>query len=175
MNIKKTNFEQMISKESLKKRIKEIGISISKKYTNDPPVLVCVLSGAFVFCADLFREIKLECEIDFIKVSSYSGSKSKGSISIEKDVSLGLIDRHVILIEDIVDSGLTINYLYSYIKKKKVKTISTASLLYKPEASRFSFKPDWIGFEIPSEFVIGYGLDYNQKYRNLKGIYRLKK
>ena len=170
MNIKKSDLEQMISKESLKKRIKEIGNSISKKYTSDSPVLVCVLSGAFVFCADLFREIKLECEIDFIKVSSYRGTKSTGSISIEKDVSLDLLDRHVILIEDIVDSGLTINYLYSHINKKKVKTISTVSLLYKPESSKFSFKPDWIGFEIRSEFVVGYGLDYNQKYRNLNGI-----
>ena len=122
--------------------------------------------------SDLIRDLNIDCEVDFIKISSYSGKKSIGEINMTKGLDLDIKNRSVIIIEDIIDSGKSINYLYDYISNLNPKDIAVISLLAKKSISKLNFKIDFIGFEISSEFVVGYGLDYNQKLRNLKSIYK---
>ena len=113
--------------------------------------------------------MKIDCEIDFIKVSTYVGDKSKGRVDFQKDISIEITNRHVILVEDIIDSGLTIKFIRDRLLDAKPKSLSIASLLMKPELSEIDFDVNWVGFEIPPHYVVGYGLDYDQKFRNLKG------
>ena len=123
--------------------------------------------------SDLIRQLNIDCEIDFIKISSYEGKKSTGNISMSKGLDLDIKNRSVIIVEDIIDSGKSINYLYDFISNLKPKDIAVISLLAKKNVSKLNFKIDFIGFEISSEFVVGYGLDYKQKLRNLNSIYKL--
>jgi len=167
-------FNVLISEEQIQNRIKEIADEISLDYEGKLPILVGVLNGAYLFMADLFRTLRIDSEVDFIKISSYGDARvSSGEITMIKDFSADLYDRHVIVIEDIVDSGLSIHYLTRRIKKMKPASLKFVSLLVKKGVAKVDLTIDYIGFEIENKFVIGYGLDYKQKKRNLRAIYQL--
>jgi hypoxanthine phosphoribosyltransferase len=127
-----------------------------------------------MFMADLLRSISIDCEMDFIKVRSYVGKKSSGTIQLIKDISADVTNRHVILVEDIIDSGHTIQFLMERVRSASPKSVSIATFLIKPDMAKIDFAVDFIGFEIPPEFVVGYGLDYDQKLRHLNGVYSLE-
>ena len=167
------NLEKYISEQDISQRIKEISREISHLYYDKNPILIGILNGSFIFMSDLIRQLNIDCEIDFLKISSYEGKKSKGNISMSKGLDLDIKNRSVINVEDIIDSGKSINYLYEFISNLNPKDIAVISLLAKKNVSKLNFKIDFIGFEISSEFVVGYGLDYDQKLRNLKSIYKL--
>ena len=173
MQVKRKNFIQLISEDSIKEKVNQIANEISDLYDNQVPILIGILNGSFIFVSDLARAISIDCEIDFIKVSSYYGTKSKGKIHLRKDISADITDRHVIIIEDIIDSGLTIKFIRDRLLDANPKSLSIASLLIKPELAEIDFEVNWVGFEIPPDYVVGYGLDYEQKFRNLKGIYSI--
>ena len=162
------------SKEIINSRIKQIANQLSNKFTNDYPVIIGVLNGSFIFLADLVRLFEFDCEIDFIKANSYIGKKSSGKVILDKDVSIDLKDRRVVLVEDIIDSGLTVEFLYEHILSFAPKDITIVTLLSKKNNYKLNFDVDIIGFEIGSDFVVGYGLDLNQRYRNLGSLYRKK-
>jgi hypoxanthine phosphoribosyltransferase len=158
----------------VQKRVKEIAADISQKYEGDAPILIGILNGSFIFCADLMREMDIDCEIDFIKVSSYTGTQSVGTVKLRKDISADITNRHVVIVEDIIDSGLTIKFIKDRMLEAGPKSVAIVTLLMKPDIAKLDFDIDWVGFEIPPEFVVGYGLDYDQLFRNLKGVYRLE-
>jgi len=168
------NLIELISQSEISNKIQEIALDISSLYKNESVILVVVLNGAVFFATDLARALTIDCKLDFIKVSSYKGIKSKGKINLEKDLSLNVEGKNIIIIEDIVDTGLTIKYLKNHLRMKNPKSIKTASLLMKPDIVNLPFEIDWVGFKIPTEFVVGYGLDYNQELRNLNAIYKLR-
>ena len=166
-------FEKLIPKQAISQRIKEIANEISSLYHNKNPILIGILNGSFIFMSDLIRQLSIDCEVDFIKISSYLGRQSTGNINMSKGLDLEIENRSVIIVEDIIDTGKSISYLYDYISNLNPKDIAVISLLAKKRISKLNFNIDFIGFEISSEFVVGYGLDYNQKLRNLKSIYKL--
>ena len=165
--------KQIISEKAIKERVEQIAKEISSTFEGEVPILVSVLNGSFIFASDLLRALKVDCEIDFIKVSTYSGNKSKGAIDFQKDISAEISNRHVIIVEDIIDSGLTVKFIRDRFINFDPKSITIATLLMKPEVAKIDFEVNWVGFEIPPDYVVGYGLDYNQKFRNLRGIYIL--
>jgi len=164
----------LISPEKIQKRVLEMGKEISEKYTDKDPIFIGVLNGSFMFMADLLRSISIDCEMDFIKVRSYVGKKSSGTIQLIKDISADVTNRHVILVEDIIDSGHTIQFLMERVSSASPKSVSIATFLIKPDMAKIDFTVDFIGFEIPPEFVVGYGLDYDQKLRHLNGVYSIE-
>ena len=164
-----------IKKKEIKARIKEIAKEIQKEYKGKVPVFIGVLNGAFIFMSDLIREVNIDCEIDFYKLSSYGDKKiSSGNVKSLKNINADIEGRDVIVVEDIIDSGLSIKYIKEDIMKRNPKSLKMCALLYKKGISKLDFKIDYIGFKIPNKFVVGYGLDYAQKYRNLKEIFVLK-
>lgn len=168
-------FVEMISERKLKSRIKELGRKISRDYKGTTPVFIGVLNGSFVFFADLVREISIPCEVDFLKLSSYGDAKiSSGNVKMLKDLNCEVTGRDIIIVEDIVDSGLSMEYIRSLVMPQNPKSFKVVTLLYKKDAVKTSMKIDYIGFSIPKDFVIGYGLDYSQRMRNLREIYKLE-
>ena len=167
------NKKPYISKKDIAKRIQEIANQISDRYDKKDPIFIGILNGSFIFIADLIRTLEIDCEVDFLKISSYKGKKSTGEIVMSKSLDLDIENRSVIIVEDIIDSGMSIEFIYDYLNDLKPKDISIVSLLAKKSISKLNFKIDFIGFEISSEFVVGYGLDYNQRFRNLDSIYKL--
>ena len=167
------NIKPYISKKDIAKRIQEIASQISERYNKKDPILIGILNGSFIFIADLIRTLEINCEVDFLKISSYKGKKSTGDIVMSKSLDLDIENRSIIIVEDIIDSGMSIEFIYNYLNDFKPKDISIVSLLAKKSISKLNFKIDFIGFEISSEFVVGYGLDYNQRFRNLDSIYKL--
>lgn len=165
----------LISEEELHRKVAEIGRKISKDYEGKEPIFIGVLKGCFIFMADLIREINVQCSIDFMAVSSYSGTNSTGAVKINSDLSSDICGKDVILVEDILDSGITLNYLKKYIEGRSPASVSIVTLMDKPERRKADVYADYSCFEIPDEFVVGYGLDYNQKYRNLPYIGVLKR
>ncbi|MDP6611838.1 MAG: hypoxanthine phosphoribosyltransferase [Candidatus Marinimicrobia bacterium] len=168
------NLNELISEAAVNKRVKEIAADISQKYNDETPILIGILNGSFIFCADLMRAMDIDCEIDFIKVSSYTGTESKGTVRLRKDISADITNRHVIIVEDIIDSGLTIKFIRDRMQEAGPKSVAIVTLLLKPDIAKLDFDIEWVGFEIPPDFVVGYGLDYDQKLRNLKGVYCLE-
>ncbi len=167
-------FVPLLSEEQIQKRVKELGEQISKDYKGKVPVFIGVLNGAFIFMSDLIKNIDIECEIDFFKLSSYGDSKiSSGKVKLLKELNCDVNGRDIIIVEDIVDTGLSIKYIEELFSKHTPNSMRVVSLLVKPESLKYDVKIDYIGFKIPSQFVIGYGLDYQQKYRNLSSIYVL--
>ena len=167
------NLIELISESDISAKVKKMGLEISSFYEGESVVFVVILNGAMIFAADLFRAVSIECKLDFVKVSSYKGTESEGKIRFEKDLTLDISGKNIIIVEDIIDTGNTIKYLKKHMKRKNPKSIRVASLLMKPDSLDISSKIDWLGFEISSEFVVGYGLDYNQEFRNLNAIYKL--
>jgi hypoxanthine phosphoribosyltransferase len=167
-------FELFITEEQIRKRIKELAACINAEYKGKTPVFIGVLNGSFIFLSDLVREITVDCEIDFLQLSSYGDAKiSSGHITLLKDLNCQILERDIIVVEDIVDSGLSITFVKKAIEGKKPKSLKFISMLLKKGIPKLDFPIDYIGFEIPPDFVIGYGLDYAQKVRNLRSIYKL--
>jgi hypoxanthine phosphoribosyltransferase len=167
--------EIMISEEQIKLKVAELGAQISRDYEGKNPLLVSILKGAVVFMADLMRVITIPCEIDFMSVSSYgSGRKTTGVVQILKDLDSDITGRDVIVVEDILDSGLTLSYLLEILRARNAASIRLCTLLDKPDRRKIPVKVDYCGFVIPDEFVVGYGLDYAGFYRNLPYIGVLK-
>ena len=162
-----------ISKKDIAMRIREIATQISERYNKKNPIFIGILNGSFIFIADLIRNLEIDCEVDFLKISSYQGKKSTGKIVMSKSLDLNIENRSVIIVEDIIDSGISIEFIHNYLQSFKPKEISIVSLLAKKNISKLNFNIDFIGFEISSEFVVGYGLDYNQRFRNLDSIYKI--
>ncbi len=163
-----------LSKDKINARTKEIASQLSNEFSKEYPVIIGVLNGSFIFLSDLVRLLDFDCEIDFVKVNSYIGKESSGKVKLDQDVSIDMNNRRVVLVEDIIDSGLTIEFLYEHILSFKPKDITIVTLLSKKNNYNLNFNIDFKGFEIGSEFVVGYGLDFNQKYRSLDSLYRLK-
>lgn len=172
----KNTLECMISKEDIAAKVAEIGQQITKDFENEELLVVGVLKGSWVFMADLVRQIDLPMEISFISVSSYSGARttSSGVVKLQCDIDRPLDGKNVILVEDIVDTGLTLQYLKKLLQVRNPKTIKICTLLDKPSRRLSDTLPDYSGFSIPDEFVVGYGLDYDNKYRNLADVCILK-
>ncbi|WMJ84594.1 hypoxanthine phosphoribosyltransferase [Oscillospiraceae bacterium LTW-04] len=165
----------LISEEEIKNKVAELGRQISEDYKDKNLMLVSVLKGSVVFMADLMRAITIPASIDFMSVSSYgSGVKTTGVVKIIKDLDEVLTGRDILIVEDILDSGMTLAYLKEHIGAKDAKSIRIATLLDKPERRRVNIVPDYKGFAVPDEFVVGYGLDFDEKYRNLPYVGILK-
>ena len=161
---------KLIDEEQLSKRIKEMGAEITEKYKGEEVIAICILKGSFMFFADLMREIDLDVTCEFFGVSSYKGTSSSGEVRVTLDLNRTIEGKHIIIVEDIVDTGLTMNYLKRTLESRRPKSLSTCSLLFKPEALKEECSIDTVGFEIKNHFVVGYGLDYEGYYRNLPYI-----
>ena len=167
--------EILFSEEQLASRVNEIARQITQDYQGKEIVLISVLRGSFVFMADLCRRIDLPCTVDFMAVSSYgSGTSSTGQVQITKDLSSDIAGKHIIVVEDILDSGMTLSYLKGLLQGRNPASIRIATLLDKPSRRKVDLKADYVGFEVPDEFVVGYGLDYDEQYRNLPFVGVLK-
>ncbi len=165
------NLEVLITADQLQNRIREIGAEITRDYIGRRPELICVLKGAMVFMSDLIRAIDLNLTIDFIAVSSYGkGANSTGEVKIVKDLDEPLEGRDIILVEDILDTGLTLSYLVKNFRSRGATSIKIVALLNKPERRKIEVQADYTGFDIPDKFVVGYGLDFAERYRNLPYI-----
>ena len=175
MRINNKKLIKIIDEVSIQKRVKEIAIKLTSKFKDKKPIFIGVLNGSFIFISDLVRNLNINCEIDFIKVSSYKGQNTTGTVKLLKDISADITNRDVVIVEDIIDSGLTIEFLVKRLKGASPKSISIVTLLLKPDIARLSLPIDIIGFEIAPDFVVGYGLDYDQDLRHLPEIYRLDK
>ena len=168
-------FVPFLSEEKIQKRIAELGKQISEEYKDKLPIIIGILNGSFIFMADLVKSVSINCEMDFFKLSSYGEAKiSSGRVKMLKELNADIKDRHIIIVEDIVDSGLSIKYIEELIGESQPASMKVVTLLMKPASLKYDVKIDYIGFEIPNKFVLGYGLDYAQKYRNLRSIYVLK-
>jgi hypoxanthine phosphoribosyltransferase len=167
-------FEPFITEARIRERVKELADQINKDYEGKIPIFIGVLNGSFIFFADLIREITIDCEVDFFKLSSYGDAKiSSGQVRLLKELNCQVTGRDILVVEDIVDSGLSIDFIKKIIARENPNSVRIVSLLFKKKVAKIDFPIDYVGFEIPPDFVIGYGLDYAQKVRNLKLIYRL--
>ncbi len=163
--------EILISREQLQKTVAELGACISRDYAGKNPIMVSVLKGAFIFMADLVREVTVPCTMDFMAVSSYGkGAKTSGQVQIIKDLDTNIEGRHVIVVEDILDSGTTLSYLLELLRARKPASVRLCALLDKPARRKVPVHIDYRGLEVPDEFIVGYGLDYAEQYRNLPEI-----
>lgn len=166
----------LISEEQIKNRIQELGQQLLADYADKDPVFVGVLKGVVVFYADMARAFDADCQMDFMWISSYEGTDSTGTVRVQKDVSTDLRGRHVVILEDILDTGRSLDFVCKHLQEKGVASLRICVLLDKPERRLpdVKLKPDYVGFTIPNAFVVGYGLDYNERYRNLPYIGVLK-
>ena len=165
----------VISDEDIQKRVNEIAMDLSQKFKDEVPILIGILNGSFIFMADLIRALDIDCEMDFIKLASYKGSHSTGTVRLLKDISAEITGRHVVIVEDIIDSGLTIRFIKDRMQDAAPASLMIVTLLLKPDVANLDFPIDIVGFEIAPDFVVGYGLDYDQKMRHLPAIYRIEK
>jgi hypoxanthine phosphoribosyltransferase len=167
--------EVLITSQEIEEKVREIGARITEDYRGENPLLIGVLRGAVVVMSDLMRNIDLQCELDFMDISSYgSGTSSSGVVRILKDLEEDITDRHVLIVEDIIDTGLTLSYLRRSLLARKPASLEICALLSKPYRRRTDLDVRYLGFEVPDEFVVGYGLDYAGAYRNLPDICILK-
>ena len=174
-NMKEDVLRVLLSEDEIREKVRELGGKITADYKNSNLMLVTVLKGAVVFLADLMRQIDVPAEIDFMVVSSYgSGVKSSGVVKIVKDLDVPLAGKDILIVEDILDSGLTLSYIKELLESRGPRSIRIATLLDKPSRRKVDLQADYIGFSVPDEFVIGYGLDYDEDYRNLPYIGVLK-
>ncbi|MGN0977188.1 MAG: hypoxanthine phosphoribosyltransferase [Faecousia sp.] len=166
----------LLTEEQIRTRIRELGEILTAEYADKNPVIVGVLKGVVVFYADMVRQIKVPCQMDFMWLSSYAGANSTGKMLVRQDVTADIKGRHVLILEDIYDTGNSLDFTVRHLKEKEPASIKICTLLDKPERRRpgITLEADYVGFTIPNAFVVGYGLDYNEKYRNLPYIGILK-
>ncbi len=176
VTVNSERFRVFIPEEEIQKRVRELATEINVDYSGRTPIFIGVLNGSFIFFSDLIRQITIDCEIDFFKLSSYGDAKiSSGNVKLLKDLNCQVTDRDIVIVEDIIDSGLSMDFIKRLIAKQNPRSFAVVTLLYKSDCVKIDFKVDYIGFQIPNHFVIGYGLDYAQKARNLRSIYILDK
>ena len=168
--------EILLSEEQIREKVKELGAILSKEYADKDPIFVGVLKGVVVFYADIIREITVPCQMDFMWISSYAGTNSTGIMQVKRDISENIEGRHVVILEDIFDTGNSLQFTYDHLMTKNPASLKICTLLDKPERRRagVTVKADYTGFVIPNEFVVGYGLDFNEHYRNLPYVGILK-
>jgi hypoxanthine phosphoribosyltransferase len=166
--------EILFTREEIYKRVVEIGGRITEDFRDKDPVFIGVLKGCFIFMADLMRHVTIPCTMDFMAVSSYKGTTSTGAVMINKDLKQDIEGRHLILVEDILDSGVTLNYLKNYLMVRKPASVAIVTLMDKPAHRKADVYADYACFDVPDAFVVGYGLDYNERFRNLPYIGILK-
>ena len=166
----------LLSEEQIRQKVAELGKILSEEYADKDPVFVGVMKGVVVFYADMVRQITVPCQFEFMWISSYQGAESTGKMIVKRDVSVDLKGRHVVILEDIFDTGNSLTYTYQHLLSKEPASLKICTLLDKPErrAPGVTLVPDYVGFTVPNEFVVGYGLDYNEKYRNLPFVGILK-
>lgn len=169
------SFKLYISEEEINKRVKELGELILKDYNNEPPILICVLNGSYVFAADLARAIDAPAEIHFMKVSSYDGLQSTGVITEELPLKIDIAGKDLLIVEDIIETGNTLYHIQQSFLNQNCKSCKIVALLVKNDILKDKIKVDYTGFAIENDFVVGYGMDYNNKGRNLKSIYTIVK
>ncbi|MDP4129428.1 MAG: hypoxanthine phosphoribosyltransferase [Bacteroidota bacterium] len=167
------NFKPYITAEAIRKKVAELAEALNKDYKEKNPVFIAILNGSFIFAADLFKELTIDAEISFIKLASYKGMKSGGQVITSIGLDTEIFGRHVVIIEDIVDTGKTLNEFLPQLQHQQPASLKIVALLHKPEATIYPMKVDYSGFEIPDKFVVGYGLDYNGLGRNTPAIYQL--
>lgn len=168
------SFKIYLTEAEIKKRVAELGKELAEQYKGENPIFIGVLNGAYIFLSDLMRHVEIPCEVDFLKLSSYGDEKvSSGQVTDLKDIDADIEGRNVVLVEDIVDTGLSMKYIVEKLQKKNPASIKTVTLLHKTEATHHDVQIDYVGFKIPTLFVLGYGLDYAQEGRNLAQIYIL--
>ena len=168
--------EVLLNEEQIKTRIKELAEVLNREYADKDPIVVGVLKGVVVFYADMVREFKFPCQMDFMWISSYAGTNSTGNMVVKKDVSADITGRHVLILEDIFDTGRSLDFTYRHLLSKNPASVKICTLLDKPERrdSNITLQADYTGFVIPNKFVVGYGLDFNEHYRNLPYVGVLK-
>jgi len=166
----------LITEEELKTRIRELGEELTKEYEGKDPLVVGVLKGVVIFYADMIRELKVPCQMDFMWISSYAGTSTTGNMVVRKDVSADIKGRHVLILEDIYDTGNSLDFVVKHLQSKEPASLKICTLLDKPARRKpgITLKADYTGFVVPNEFVVGYGLDYNEHYRNLPYVGVLK-
>lgn len=166
----------LLSEEQLQTRIKELAEQLNKEYADKDPIFVGVLKGVVMFFGDMVKRINVPCQIDFMWISSYSGTNSSGTMTVKRDVSADIKGRHVVILEDIFDTGTSLDFTYKHLLSKEPASLKICTLLDKPERRKpgITLQPDYTGFVIPNEFVVGYGLDFNEHYRNLPYVGVLK-
>ncbi|MEN9399719.1 MAG: hypoxanthine phosphoribosyltransferase [Bacteroidota bacterium] len=167
-------FEPFILEDEILDRIGAIGATLSAEYAEKKPLIIAVLNGSFMVAADLMKSISIDCEISFVKVSSYHGTTSTGRVDELIGLNTAIRGRHIILLEDIVDTGVTVDKVLKLLSAAGPASVKTCTLLFKPDAFKGKKTPDYIGFSVPELFVVGYGLDYDELGRNLRDIYKLK-
>lgn len=160
----------LISEEKIKGRIKELGNELTESFRNKDLITICVLKGAVIFFSELVRRIDTNVTCEFLAISSYQATQSTGEVRLTLDLASPIKDKHVLLVEDIADTGLSLNYLQKSLHSRQPKSLTTVALVQKPEAKKVDYVLDYVGFEIPNKFIVGYGMDYNQYYRNLPYI-----
>ena len=176
LDINNMDLEEVITKDEILSKVKIIAKDMSELFKNEIPIIICVLKGAFFFMSDLVRSLDIECEIDFISIGSYGNETiSSGEVTLHKDIKSSIEGRHIVIVEDIIDSGLTVRYLKKHFSAYNPKTLRFATLLYKDNKVSLDFKIDWIGFNIDDGFFVGYGLDYMQLLRGMENIKKINK
>lgn len=173
MQLLDQHFEIFIASSRIQQRIKEIGAQINSDYLDKNPIFLSILNGAFIFAADLIREIQIPSEISFIKLKSYRKMESSGKVKELLGLEHNIFKRNIVIIEDIVDTGKTLNHVLQEFRELGAQSIEILTLLHKKEANKYPLHPKYVGFEIPDKFVVGYGLDYEGQGRNLKDIYKV--
>ena len=168
--------EVLLTETQIRERIQELGKILSEEYRDKDPIVVGVLKGVVVFYADMIRTLTIPCQMEFMWISSYAGTESSGSVMIKQDITADIKGRHVLILEDIFDTGNSLSFVYDYLMKKEPASLKICTLLDKPERRKpgVTLQADYVGFTIPNAFVVGYGLDYNEYYRNLPYIGILK-
>lgn len=166
----------LLTEEQIQAKVKEFAAILSKEYADKDPIFVGVLKGVVIFFADIIRNVTIPCEMDFMCLSSYGGTNSTGNVAVKKDLSVDIKGRHVVILEDIYDTGNSLAFLHKYLLSKEPASLKICTLLDKPERRKpgITLKPEMVGFTIPNEFVVGYGLDFNEHYRNLPYVGVLK-
>ncbi|MBS4070611.1 hypoxanthine phosphoribosyltransferase [Algoriphagus aquatilis] len=173
IKLKEKDFEIYLSDSQINSRITEIGLKIKEDFDGEEVILLGILNGSFVFMADLVRKINLSVHCEFLRISSYQGTSTTEKVKTVMGLTTDIFNKNVIVVEDIVDTGISMNFLLSELSKKNPKRLAIATLLFKKDAFRFNYPLDYVGFEIPNKFVVGYGLDYDGLGRNFPDIYQL--
>lgn len=168
------SFVPLISEVEVQERVRELGQGLTDRYRGKNPLFISILSGAFVFASDLIRAFDSHCEIGFVKLASYSGTRSSGDVQTVMGLDKDLRGRHLIVVEDIVDTGRTLHFFLEHLRAQQPASICTVAFLRKPEAAQFPVAVEFVGFDIEDKFVVGYGLDYDGLGRNLAGVWQLK-